>query len=163
MREDAVYLAAKRWFQNRGFVVLAGQPPGGCDNIPVIEIKDDLAKEKGSRRSFKPDLIVANDSFFLVIECKPLDSKADELKLMEVDSSPARRRALYREVTQRGIFERRGLMNSYRSFEDFDSKVRYCLAHSGELRVMDRVLVLLVSSDNEGSLSQPIEHRYRIF
>ena len=40
MREDEIYVATKNWFQKKGFIALAGQPPNGCDNIPVIEIKN---------------------------------------------------------------------------------------------------------------------------
>ena len=84
MREDEVYVRTKFWFTNNGFSPLAGQPPSGCDHLPTIEIKSAANIIKGSKDSFKPDLIFANSSFLILVECKPLDDREDELKLLEV-------------------------------------------------------------------------------
>jgi hypothetical protein len=163
MREDEVYVSAKVWFRNNGFAAIAGQPPSGCDNIPTVEIKDLTNREKGSKGSFKPDLIVANIENLIIVECKPLDNSEDEQKLLEVDRSVDRLSQLYKELGQRGIFARRRLHDAYSNFTDFVTKARYCLAHGGIPRPMDRVITLSLSSiDGEGQLFQPMNERYRI-
>lgn len=163
MREDEVYVSAKSWFRKNGFTPIAGQPPSGCDNIPTVEIKDFQNRSKGSRGSFKPDLIVANSKYFIVVECKPLDSPADELKLIEVDSDRNRLGRFYEEIVQRGILSRRRMDIFYGDIEEFMRKVRYCLAHAGRPRAMDRVMTLLLTSvEGEGQMFEPADPRYRI-
>ena len=60
MREDEVYIYTKEWLKFNNFKIIAGQPPKGSDNIPVVEIKSLNNLDKGSKDSFKPDLIAVN-------------------------------------------------------------------------------------------------------
>ena len=87
MDEDIVYILSKKWFLEKNFIILGGQPPNGSDNIPVIEIKDSFVKEKGSKGSYKPDLVCANSKFIILIECKPVYSFSDKEKLLSIENN----------------------------------------------------------------------------
>ncbi len=163
MREDKVYVLTKRWFIRKGFIALAGQPPNGCDNIPTIEIKHHSNLDKGSKGSYKPDLVVANQESFILVECKPKDDPSDEDKLLSVLRDSNRLRLLFSEINQRHLLERRGLIKSYKDFNVFEGKLRLCLAHGGLIRQMDKVAVL--SFELEGSAGvfmQPSDRTYQI-
>ena len=163
MREDEVYVATKNWFKKKGFIALAGQPPNGCDNIPTIEIKDLTNISKGSKGSFKPDLVFASNDYLILVECKPLDDKEDENKLLEVDSSKDRQMLLLEEISQRGIFERRGLTDAFPDLASIQKKLRYCLAHNGETREMDKVFTLRVLSiGGDGEITKAKNSKYNI-
>jgi hypothetical protein len=163
MREDEVYVGTKIWFSKNGFSPLAGQPPNGCDHLPTIEIKSATNLNKGSKGSFKPDLVFANSKFLILVECKPLDDREDELKLLEVLSNSDRQRMLFEELSQRGIFKRRKLEESFPNFKILESKLRLCLAHSGEPRSMDKVVTLSLSTiKGSGTLTQSLESQYKL-
>ena len=163
MREDEVYLATKNWFRKNGFIAIAGQPPNGCDNIPTIEIKDLANTSKGSKGSFKPDLVIANINYLILVECKPLDDRDDEVKLLEVDSNKDRKKLLFEEITQRGIFERRGLKDAFPNLSSIERKLRFCLSHNGEQRKMDKVFTLKVlSMQGDGEVTQANNPQYSI-
>lgn len=163
MREDEVYVGTKIWFKKNGFTPLAGQPPNGCDNIPTIEIKDIKNLDKGSKGAFKPDLVFGNPSYLVLVECKPLDDKLDEIKLLEVLSNKNRQRLLYDEIVQRGIFNRRRLNEYFSNFEKFSSKLRVCLSHGGEPRLMEKVMTLKLDSMNgDGRLISSSNPNYSI-
>lgn len=163
MREDEVYVGTKAWFRKNGFIPLAGQPPNGCDNIPTIEIKEHSHRNKGSKGSFKPDLVVANQSFIVLVECKPTDDKQDEKKLLEVLQNEGRLRLLFDELTQRGILKRRKLDASFPTVETLRLKLRLCLSHGGRPRLMERVTTLcLQSPDGTGYTVQPIDQTFSI-
>ena len=101
MREDQVYFHTKKWFTENDYILIGGQPPNGSDRIPVIEIKTSANTEKGSKAVYKPDLLVATNTVFIVIECKPLFSLTDIEKLTEVATSLDRQRMLFSELLQR--------------------------------------------------------------
>jgi hypothetical protein len=163
MREDEIYVATKIWFRKFGYVSIAGQPPSGCDNIPTVEIKDPQKTDKGSKGSFKPDLVVANSNHLVIVECKPGYNSHDEMKLLEIDANQKRLLQFYDEIDQRGILLRRKLLADYSNFEIFSKKVRYCLAHSGRPTIMRKVLTLsLLSVSGEGYLTQPSDKNYAI-
>lgn len=163
MREDEVYVATKNWFKKNGFIALAGQPPNGCDNIPTIEIKDLANTLKGSKGSFKPDLVIANKNYLILVECKPLDDRNDEIKLLEVDSSKDRQRLLFEEISQRGIFERRGLEDAFPNLATAEKKIRYCLSHGGESREMEKVFTLkILSIRGDGEITRAKNPQYNI-
>lgn len=156
MKEDAVYVATKRWFFTRGYQALAGQPPNGCDNIPAIEIKTSINSKKGSQGSYKPDLVFANEKFLVIVECKPSHSHADLLKLLDIYADIERKRLLYNELTQRHIFDRVNLFSSYSSFELFENKLRFCLSHAGDPCPSEVVGALVFKSfDDIGLFIQP--------
>jgi hypothetical protein len=163
MKEDEIYVGTKIWFKNHGFIPLAGQPPNGCDNIPTIEIKSGNNQEKGSRGSFKPDLVFANNSFFIIVECKPFDDKGDELKLIEVINSQERKKLLFDEINQRGILKRKKLEMYYENLNIFASKLRICLAHSGQPRIMSKAMTLSIKSmSGDGVLTHAEDANFSI-
>jgi hypothetical protein len=150
MKEDAVYVATKSWFIQSGYKALAGQPPNGCDNIPTIEIKEPSNQGKGSKGSYKPDLVFANERFLILVECKPSHSDADLQKLVEIQTHAKRKQLLYNELVQRRIFSRVDLESCFSTFEDFEKKLRFCLSHAGTPVVSENIGVLVFKS-----LSQP--------
>lgn len=147
VREEAVYIAAKRWFRANYWSIIAGQPPSGCDHFPVVEIKDPEKRELGSRGAFKPDLIVIKDRTILVTECKPQHSDADAEKLRAFLQSAARRRLLYEEITQRRLLVKRGIAMTY---AEFDAGLAGVLAHSPPEQPQPDLYVLLVHPDDAG-------------
>jgi|LakMenE18May11ns_1017448.scaffolds.fasta_scaffold9929295_3 hypothetical protein len=163
MKEDEIYIATKNWFKKKNFFSLAGQPPNGCDSIPSIEIKDFYNFDKGSKGSYKPDLVFANKNYLILVECKPLDNINDEIKLNEIDSSENRKKLLYKEILNRRLFERKNLEESFLDFDTIKKKLRYCLAHSGKPRRMEKVFSLVVSSlHGEGNIIQPTNLSYNV-
>lgn len=142
MKEDAVYVAAKRWFSSKGFIALAGQPPAGCDNIPVVEIKTEGVRQRGSAGAYKPDLLLARSTQLIIAECKPEHSESDILKLLDVADSESRKVLLFQEIAQRGLLKRAGLSSFYGSYEVFSSKLRFCVCHAGIPVMTERVGVL---------------------
>ena len=84
MREDEIYFYTKELLKLKNFKIIAGQPPNGSDNIPSIEIKESNHFDKGSKGSFKPDLVAIDRNNFLIIECKPKYDFNDKKKLESV-------------------------------------------------------------------------------
>lgn len=106
MEEDEIYIATKIFLAKKGWSMLAGQPPNGCNHLPVVEIKLPGRQGIGSRGAYKPDLIAAKQNVFLLIECKPAYNQGDADKLNTILESTDRIDALFAELTQRHIFER---------------------------------------------------------
>ena len=89
MTEEEVYLGCKNYLLKNGYKVIAGQPARGVDHLPVIEIKGDNDGTKGSKFSYKPDLVAFKENFIYIIECKPKFDLGDYLKLKEIKNSNA--------------------------------------------------------------------------
>lgn len=87
-------------------MVLGGEPPGGTDHIPVIEIKDNSNKEKGSKGSKKIDLIAFKDPFFLLLELKKLYANSDVIKLDEITQSSKLRRAFLDALNEKKVLDK---------------------------------------------------------
>ena len=147
MREDEIYLLTKKWVLERKFDILGGQPPNGTDRFPVIEIKSEENSKKGSRTSYKPDLIIATPDFLLIIECKPQFNLGDVDKLREIAQSRSRIKALIEELRQRRSLERRE--HTLAKFSDvaLAQRTRFCVAYSGEHRTASNMYSLVFSSD----------------
>lgn len=84
MNEGEVYFYLKKFLVDRGWEPLAGEPPGGSNNIRRVEIRDKNWKEIGSKGSYKVDLIFFKDKTLLLIEIKPKYSQSDVNKLNEI-------------------------------------------------------------------------------
>ena len=132
MREDEIYLLTKRWVIEHDFQILGGQPPNGTDRFPVIEIKSEESVTKGSRTSFKPDLVVATQDLIMIVECKPEFNEADVSKLNEISASGTRLRALVNEIRQRRCLERRDHCLAELRDEDLIQRTRFCVSYSGD-------------------------------
>ena len=94
MNEDQIYLSTKSWFRKNGYLVLAGQPPSGSDSIPVVEIKDFSNLYKGSKGSYKPDLIAKKNDSIVIIECKPKFDLGDKNKLLNIINEDKKKRKI---------------------------------------------------------------------
>lgn len=105
LSEEEVYNGAKRWLMKNGYTILAGQPARGVDHLPVIEIKDPTG-EKGSKDSYKPDLVAFKDDVFFIVECKPAFDHGDNLKIQDVLSSLTRLQNLYIELSQYNLLKK---------------------------------------------------------
>ena len=129
LTEEEVYNGAKRWLRKNGYQVIAGQPARGVDHLPVIEIKLPSG-DKGSRDSFKPDLVAYKNETFFIIECKPEYNDGDRVKILEVLASRERLMHFYNELNQYQLLKRVGFT---RDREFFFETVRGILAFSGAL------------------------------
>lgn len=105
MREADVYICTKDALRARGWVIVAGQPPGGTDHLPVVEIKDPLNLLKGSGGAFKPDLVAWYRPWLLIGECKLAPDASDVRKLRAVLADPARKVAFAAELRGRSILD----------------------------------------------------------
>lgn len=163
MREDEIYVITKKWFKQKGFIAIAGQPPNGCDNIPTIEIKDILNHNKGSKGAYKPDLVFANEDNIIIVECKPLHDDDDEKKLLGILENNSRISLLYEELTQRNIFKRRKIEKFYSNLTSFEKKIKLCLAHAGEYKLMEKINTLCINSKSHNcDLKSSINLNYHI-
>lgn len=140
LREDEVYSLTKKWFLARKAVIVGGQPPNGTDRFPVIEIKSGENLLKGSRGSYKPDLVVKTDTVLVLVECKPEYSPADVNKLLEVMRSPLRRVALYDELVVRGLLPD----SKIRQHSDLSQRLRYCISFGEPVVTSHREIFSLV-------------------
>lgn len=104
LSETEIYLKLKSFLLSRSWILLGGQPPGGTNAIPIIEMKDELHKAKGSSGSRKVDLIAYKHPFFLLVELKPSLSRSDISKLREVTSDISWRRAFLRALDEKGVY-----------------------------------------------------------
>jgi len=129
------------------FQILAGQPPNGTDRFPVIEIKDPNSALKGSKYSFKPDLVVANDEKLFVVECKPSYSEADVSKLIAISDDSGRRHMLFIELKDRKTLEHGNLNGGYSIESDFNERLDYCIAYAGIYTREDRVCSLVLKEE----------------
>ena len=83
LTEEEVYNGAKIWLKKNAFFILAGQPARGVDHLPVIEIKNSTG-DKGSKFSYKPDLVAYKNNIFYIIECKPEYDAEDNMKINDI-------------------------------------------------------------------------------
>ena len=141
MEEDEVYLASKALLKREGWLLLGGQPPSGCDSLPVIEVKAPTRVRLGSKGAFKPDLVAFKCGVFLLVECKPTHNDRDAQKLREILGDEDRLETLYREMNQRSLFQRHHIGVKP---EVFKTVVRGAIAHAGSLVKQSDLLVLLV-------------------
>lgn len=101
--EEQVYLWLKKYVVREGGYLIGGQPPSGTDHLPVLEIRDPQNLEKGSRKSFKPDLVFLLGRVIFIVEIKPRFSAADRKKQLELLLSPERMDMFWLELKLRKI------------------------------------------------------------
>ncbi|MBS1796784.1 MAG: hypothetical protein JSS81_23340 [Acidobacteria bacterium] len=153
LEEDEIYIGSKIILQKNGWELLAGQPPNGCDHIPVVEIKSATNTEKGSKLSYKPDLIAHKFGIFLLVECKPVYCETDALKLRDILTDPSRKLMLFNELEQRKIFLRHKIVTN---LDTFVSGLNGALAYSGIDYFQKDLFTIKVSNIyGDGSIIQP--------
>jgi hypothetical protein len=141
MREDLIYILTKKFFLKKNFTLIAGQPPSGSDNLPVIEIKTNK-KEKGSKDSYIPDLVVMNYDYVVIIECKPRFNQGDIDKIDEIDNNELRIKNFYNEIRSRNLLIKYNFLNYFSDYEIFKNKLRYCLTFSGNFSELEKINIV---------------------
>ena len=139
MSEDEIYVYTKEWLIKKGYEILGGQPPNGSDDFPVVEIKKERNQDKGSKGSFKPDLIAKNSQEILVIECKPKYDEDDEEKLNQVLASNKRQQLFIEELLQRKLITE----------SEQGNKVKFCLANNSKIEPLETINNIFISDDPE--------------
>jgi len=84
MSEGKIYYFLKNFLLDKGWKLLAGEPPGGSDNVCRIEIRSKDRVGIGSKGSYKIDLIFLSKNTLFLIELKPRYNQGDVNKLNEV-------------------------------------------------------------------------------
>ncbi|MCL2755523.1 MAG: hypothetical protein FWE45_00525 [Firmicutes bacterium] len=149
MTEEEIYLGTKIGLLKRGFKIMAGQPPRGTDSLPVIEIKSGEHTNKGSYRSYKPDLVCYDGINIYIIECKPNYNYPDVCKLLSVKNSPLRISMFYNELEKRGLFEKFNIPAAPNTFADL---LKFCIAYSGT-KVENPDVDHIIVSDMQGDIA----------
>lgn len=162
MREDEIYILTKEWFKTKKYKIVAGQPPNGSDNIPVIEIKALHSLDKGSKGSFKPDLVVLNSKNLIIVECKPLYNKEDEKKLEQVLFNSSRVKLLFEELNQRQLIKKTDYYKYYDSFEKFEKKTRFCLSNTSSKKLNNLSNLVITKNVQNTILIDPINLKFKI-
>ena len=103
LNETQVFILVRNHLLENNWQVIGGQPPSGTDHLPVIEIRDPMYKGKGSKGSYKPDLIAWYESKLIIIELKPSFSQPDRNKVNQVLNSPERTKSLWESLIQRNL------------------------------------------------------------
>jgi len=129
LTETEIYLRLKLWLREHTWRILGGEPPGGTNDIPIIEIKDSEHKMKGSKGSRKIDLVAFKDSYFILIEVKAIYSYSDIKKLNEIVTERKWRIAFLNALREKRIFELHGIP-SLAETQYLDSTSKYIKAVS---------------------------------
>ena len=163
MREDEVYFYTKEWFKLKGFKIIAGQPPKGSDNIPVLEIKDVNYLDNGSKGSFKPDLVTINSNNIIIIECKPKYDSSDKDKLLSVLFDDNRKFLLYEQLNQRNLLVKSSYDKFFSSFAIFNNKLKCCLSNTSSNIVLENLSNLQIKAKIKDSvLTNSLDLNYKI-
>lgn len=93
--ETVVHISARKFLKSDGWILIAGQYPGGSDDeLPVLNIVDpNLARDNSpdhrrhSLGKFVPDIVAIKNGELLIVEAKPSYSAADKLKLNDLLSN----------------------------------------------------------------------------
>jgi hypothetical protein len=104
LSETEVYVNLKAYLQEKDWEILGGQPPGGTNSIPLIEIKDRDYRGKGSKGSKKIDLVGFREPFFLLVELKESLSESDISKLRDVTGDSVWREAFLVALEEKGRY-----------------------------------------------------------
>ena len=84
INESHIYFQTKQILNSLGWSPIAGEPSGGSDELPRVEIRNPMNSRKGSRGSYKIDLISTKDDFILLTEVKVNFDQSDVNKLNEI-------------------------------------------------------------------------------
>lgn len=84
MSEGKIYYFLKHFLLKKGWILLAGEPPDGSNNVCRIEIRNKGREGIGSKGSYKIDLIFLRKDTLFLIELKPQYNQGDINKLNEI-------------------------------------------------------------------------------
>lgn len=119
--ENQIYEILKSYVQSLGWIVLGGEPPGGTDHIPVIQLKNPHMTQKGIIGSKKIDLVFLKNNYFLLLELKEDYAFSDVEKLDEITSSNEWKQSFFRALREKSIHRKHGI-----ALEPEDES-KYCL------------------------------------
>ena len=162
MREDEIYFYTKELLKLKNFKIIAGQPPNGSDNIPSIEIKESNHFDKGSKGSFKPDLVAIDRNNFLIIECKPKYDFNDKKKLESVLFDNKRKKNFYKEILQRKLIHKYDFYSFFDSFNKFNNKLRFCLSNTSKNKLKFLTNFYIDIIPNNSGVIDPEEDKFKI-
>ena len=140
-KEEEIYLKFKDKMLQEGWVLVAGEPPKGTENRPVLEIKP--KKTKGSKNSIKPDAVFLRTDELLIVEFKEKFSKEDEARMIGLIESKSLKNSLKEAIEEKGNIKdqfsrpldmyqvKTGLVNNDHH-EVSDKLVHYCLDENSE-------------------------------
>lgn len=134
--ETKLYIALKSYLKINGWHLIAGQPPSGTDHLPVLEIKSQVGDVKGSRDSYKPDLVAVSTNTLLIVEIKPSYSANDDAKLIRTLTEGNRIESLWFEIANRNLKDADGNKIADRVGE---LELRAALAYAGVLQPVERL------------------------
>jgi len=156
MNETEVYIATKTVLKQLGLKLIGGQPPNGTDSFPVIEIADPSILSKGSKGSFKPDLIAfcPKRQKIVIVECKPEFSLNDVEKLLQA-AEKNRLGALSQELYQRGFEKKHGLILGPAGISR--NQVILCVSFKGQLRAIQEISQIAFKGDSIPSFKTNLE------
>lgn len=113
LSEPEIYLRMKGWLREKKWKILGGEPPGGTNDIPIIEIKTSHYHGKGSYGSKKIDLVGYKEGYFIFLELKTKYSRYDIEKLNTITSESVWRRAFIRALNEKLVLERANIILPY--------------------------------------------------
>ena len=116
LEENLIYQILKEYLREYNWLILGGEPPGGTNHYPVIEIRDPLNLRKGSKGSKKIDLVAFKSSFFLLIELKHSYSWSDIYKLNELINNPSGRQTFLNALLAKGIMKDNNISIDYQQY-----------------------------------------------
>jgi len=135
-KEEEIYLRFKDKMLRDGWTLLAGEPPKGTENRPVLEIKP--KKIKGSKNSIKPDSVFLKNNELLIVEFKEKFSKEDETRMINLKENESLKNSLWEAIKEKSNIKNKfsfpfdtyqiktGLVNNDHH-EVSDKLVHYCL------------------------------------
>jgi hypothetical protein len=147
MNETEVYIATKTVLKQIGLKLIGGQPPNGTDSFPVIEIADPSIFSKGSKGSFKPDLVAfcPKRQKLVIVECKPQFSLNDVEKLIQAAENN-RLGLLSQELRQRGFEKKHGLILGSTGISR--NQVILCVSFKGQMRAIQEISQIAFKGDS---------------
>jgi hypothetical protein len=156
MNETEIYMATKTVLKQMGLKLIGGQPPNGTDSFPVVEIADPSIFSKGSKGSFKPDLIAfcSKRQKLVIVECKPEFSSNDVEKLRQA-AEKNRLGVLSQELRQRGFEKKYGLIIGPGGVSR--NQVILCVSFKGQLRTIQEVSQIAFNGDSIPNFESNLE------
>lgn len=84
MTQSEIYYYLKQYLKDRKWNLLAGEPPDGSNDLIRMEIRDESFRGKGSKGSYKIDLVALKQRALLLIENSRMFEFKDVAKLNHI-------------------------------------------------------------------------------
>jgi len=150
LSESEIYVYSKRFLRERGWKLIGGEPPGGSNGLPRVEVKHPEKVVKGSEGSKKVDIIAYREGYLLLLELKSTFDGDDVEKLDELVGEQRWRRSLLEACIERKAFERANISNSTLSERVLSGEALVKGIGLGEYhRVPDEYVLLVLHSASD--------------